>query len=129
MGSTPSSDPWTSVSKVHSEITEFPGNIFSGTFELLLNSHMQTWLNVVEWLQVGRSRSALQSPPRQQVLCGRCRWFRGRGDCARGTWYPRRPQTGRASHPDIHRLHRAPGSCPQAHGSPEPARANTQFSR
>lgn len=52
------------MSKVHSKITEFPGNIFSGTFELLSNPHVQTRLNVVERLQVGRSRSALQGAPR-----------------------------------------------------------------
>ena len=61
-----SSDPWTSVSKVHSGITEFHGNIFSRTFELLSNSHMQTQLTVVEWLLLGRLRSALLSIPRHR---------------------------------------------------------------
>ena len=39
--------------------SQFHRNIFSGTFELLSNSHTQTQLTVVEWLQLGRLRSAL----------------------------------------------------------------------
>lgn len=44
--------------------SQFHRNIFSGAFELLSNSHTQTQLTVVEWLQLGRLRSALLSAPR-----------------------------------------------------------------
>lgn len=121
------SDPWTFVSKLHSEITVSQEHFQWCVWAPFKLPHANS-AHCCRVAPAGKAEvCTAECTETQQMRPGQCRWFRGRDDCARGTWYPRRLQTCRASRSDMHRLRRAPGSCLRAPGSPEPARAKTQF--